>query len=141
MDRISRRVGRPAGRTGDAAPHLDRRSAAGGARPASARERVRLLHARPWRASVTRVGGGHRGASLADVTAAWERFWFAPEPASTLALLRIAIGLVTLIWALALIPDLQTFEGSRGLVRGSSAAPVAEACLLGAALGLVLGYR
>jgi hypothetical protein len=35
---------------------------------------------------------------------AWDRFWFAPQPTSTLALVRIAFGLLVLAWALALLP-------------------------------------
>jgi len=35
---------------------------------------------------------------------AWERFWFAPQPTSTLALVRIAFGLVVLGWSVALLP-------------------------------------
>jgi hypothetical protein len=47
---------------------------------------------------------------------AWNRFWFAPEPTSSLALFRIAFGLLTFAWALALVPDLLTFFGRDGIV-------------------------
>jgi hypothetical protein len=47
---------------------------------------------------------------------AWNRFFFEPTPTSTLALVRIAFGLVTLAWAAALGPDLLTFLGQDGLV-------------------------
>ena len=40
---------------------------------------------------------------------AWERFWFSPEPTSSLALFRIAIGTVCFAWALSLVPDLRAF--------------------------------
>ena len=47
---------------------------------------------------------------------AWERFWFAPQPTSTLAIFRIAFGLVALAWTLALAPDLLTFYSRDGVV-------------------------
>jgi len=47
---------------------------------------------------------------------AWERFWFAPQPTSTLALFRIAFGLVALVWTLLLAPDLLTFFSRDGIV-------------------------
>lgn len=47
---------------------------------------------------------------------AWERFWFAPQPTSTLALFRIAFGLLALAWTLLLAPDLLTFFSRDGIV-------------------------
>lgn len=47
---------------------------------------------------------------------AWERFWFAPQPTSTLALFRIAFGLLALTWTLLLAPDLLTFFSRDGIV-------------------------
>jgi hypothetical protein len=47
---------------------------------------------------------------------AWERFWFQPAPTSTLALVRIAFGLVMVGWALALVPDLFAFFSRDGVV-------------------------
>jgi hypothetical protein len=49
------------------------------------------------------------------VTAAWDRFWFAPEPTSSLALFRIAIGAVSFAWTLSLLPDLSAFFSSHGV--------------------------
>ena len=49
------------------------------------------------------------------VAAAWERFWFAPEPTSSLALFRIAIGIISFAWALSLVPDLHAFFSSNGI--------------------------
>jgi hypothetical protein len=46
----------------------------------------------------------------------WERFWFAPQPTSTLALFRIAFGTLALAWALLLAPDLLTFFSRDGIV-------------------------
>jgi hypothetical protein len=79
---------------------------------------------------------------MRPLTAGWERFWFAPEPASTLALLRVAVGLVVIAWALAYAPDLATFTGPHGIAPGG-AAPY-EPILVGlvvAALCLIAGYR
>ena len=53
---------------------------------------------------------------MTRITAAWERFWFAPEPTSTLALVRIATGLVCLGWGLSLLPDLFEFFSDGGIV-------------------------
>lgn len=46
----------------------------------------------------------------------WERFWFTPEPTSTLALFRIAVGLLMLAWTLWLIPDLFAFYGDESVL-------------------------
>lgn len=43
--------------------------------------------------------------------AAWQRFWFAPASTAPLGLLRIALGAVTLAWALTLVGDLAAFFG------------------------------
>lgn len=48
--------------------------------------------------------------------AGWDRFWFAPQSTSTLAVLRIAFALVLLAWAIALAPDLRSFFGRDGLL-------------------------
>ncbi len=57
-------------------------------------------------------------ASLAArrATAGWKRFWFEPTETSTLAVVRICFGLVVLGWSLTLIPDLDTFFSSHGLL-------------------------
>jgi Vitamin K-dependent gamma-carboxylase len=47
---------------------------------------------------------------------AWNRFWFEPQATSTLALFRVAFGLLTFAWTLALAPDLITFFGRDGIV-------------------------
>ena len=47
---------------------------------------------------------------------AWHRFWFRPEPTSTLALVRIAFGLVVLAWTVALLPDLFAWFGADGIL-------------------------
>ena len=47
---------------------------------------------------------------------AWQRFWFAPQPTSTLALFRIAFGLVVTAWTASLAPDLLAFFGPHGIL-------------------------
>lgn len=72
---------------------------------------------------------------------AWERFWFATVPASTLAIVRIAFGLVVLAWGLALAPDLAALFGPDALVEGERAYVVVYVALLAAAGCMVVGYR
>jgi uncharacterized membrane protein YphA (DoxX/SURF4 family) len=47
---------------------------------------------------------------------AWERFWFAPQPVSTLVLVRIAFGILSFACAASLTPDLASFFGPDGLL-------------------------
>jgi uncharacterized membrane protein YphA (DoxX/SURF4 family) len=53
---------------------------------------------------------------MTSVVAAWERFWFAREETSTLAIVRIAYGLLMVGWGAALIPDLFTFFSDDGML-------------------------
>jgi hypothetical protein len=50
--------------------------------------------------------------------AVWERFWFAPAQTSTLALFRIAFGVVILGWAISLAPPLYSFFSDDGVLPG-----------------------
>jgi Vitamin K-dependent gamma-carboxylase len=52
---------------------------------------------------------------VSDAVAAWERFWFKPEPTSTLAIVRIWFGLFVFIWAATLGHDLTSFFGPHGV--------------------------
>jgi hypothetical protein len=45
----------------------------------------------------------------------WRAFWFEPTSTATLALFRIALGLVLVAWTLALAPDLRAFFTHHGL--------------------------
>jgi hypothetical protein len=45
----------------------------------------------------------------------WTRFWFAPQSAASLGLVRILFGLFALGWTLSLLPDLLTFFGRSGI--------------------------
>jgi hypothetical protein len=46
----------------------------------------------------------------------WERFWFKPEPTSTLAVIRIVFGLLVFAWTLSLAGDLAAFFGKSGVL-------------------------
>ncbi len=46
----------------------------------------------------------------------WEQFWFRPEPTSTLAVVRIAYGLLLLAWATTLSFDAATFFSWSGIL-------------------------
>lgn len=48
--------------------------------------------------------------------AAWDRFWFAPQSTSVLALVRISLAVVLLGWAATLGPDLLSFFGTEGIL-------------------------
>ncbi len=47
---------------------------------------------------------------------AWQRFFFTPQPTSTLAIFRIAFGLVTTAWTLTQLPYLFVFYGPEGIL-------------------------
>lgn len=46
----------------------------------------------------------------------WHRFWFTPQPASTLTVLRVALGVTTFCWGLSILVDLRTFYFDDGLL-------------------------
>lgn len=91
------------------------------------------------------------------VPRAWERFFFQPTSMATLAVVRIAFGIVAFGWTASLAPDLMNFFGKRGLVPAqpsnrfwigvlSPAAPdwlvyVVFAVTLISAACLIVGYR
>ncbi len=45
----------------------------------------------------------------------WRGFWFTPQPAYTLGLVRMVFGAVAVAWALSLLPDLYDFFGEDGV--------------------------
>ena len=47
---------------------------------------------------------------------AWERFWFRDVETSTLALFRIAFGVVVVAWTISLAPALYSFFGDDGIL-------------------------
>ena len=80
-------------------------------------------------------------ASLKALVRAWNRFWFRPEPTSTLALFRIVVGLVTVAWTLVLSKDFDAFFGHQGAAAGPRPAPLLAGLLLLGAVCLTLGFR
>ncbi|HEV2070986.1 MAG TPA: HTTM domain-containing protein [Acidimicrobiales bacterium] len=89
--------------------------------------------------------------------AAWERFWFSPEPTSTLAVLRIVYGLLLLAWTTTLSLDAATFFSRSGilperppvpwtwtvldLAPSDTALAILLALLVWAAICLVVGFH
>ncbi len=87
----------------------------------------------------------------------WDDFWLVPEPTSTLAVVRIAYGVLLLAWAAMLGPDLSPFFSTTGILPEGPDIPWAWSLLdavgsdtfttvvywllVAAAVGLVLGYR
>lgn len=83
----------------------------------------------------------------------WSTWAFAPIDTAPMAALRIAVGLLTVGWTLALLPDAETFLGGSGVQRGlphyDSGAWVVQvgppylvlSVLLAAAVALALGWR
>ena len=47
---------------------------------------------------------------------AWRAFWFRPQPLYVLGLVRIAFGIMIVGWGLSLLPDLDDFFTSDGVM-------------------------
>lgn len=62
--------------------------------------------------------------------AAWLRFWFEPQSTATLALFRIAFGLLVSAWTISLAPNLFAFFGPDGIDPGQSERAAGEWGLL-----------
>ena len=87
----------------------------------------------------------------------WCTFWFAPAPAYTLGLVRMAFGVVAVVWTLALLPDLRRIFGEQGVApeyprvdyqwglfewwSGDTALLIGWAVLLVASLAMVVGWH
>lgn len=94
---------------------------------------------------------------LDRAAAAFERFLFAPQPVSTVALVRIAYGVLLVSWTTSLAADLDAFFTPGGvmpaapdgalrwglleLVDSSAAVYVAWALLLASAVALLVGWH
>src|SRR6476469_8301271 len=82
-----------------------------------------------WIGSRTRALAGvrllrrrsRRLAMIGVVSRAWERFWFEPQETSSLALFRIAFGLIAVAWTLTLLPNLSAFYGPTGVLPDNAA--------------------
>jgi hypothetical protein len=53
---------------------------------------------------------------MARIVNGWNDFWFRPEPAYTLGAIRIAFGAIVMAWTVSLLPDLNDFFSSTGVV-------------------------
>src|ERR1700730_10841080 len=51
----------------------------------------------------------------ATAVATWRTFWFRPQPAYTLGLIRMAFGAVALGWGFSLLPHLYALFGRHGV--------------------------
>lgn len=50
------------------------------------------------------------------VVGGWNRFWFEPTETSSLAVFRIAFGLIAVAWTATLIPNVSAFYGPSGIL-------------------------
>jgi Vitamin K-dependent gamma-carboxylase len=57
---------------------------------------------------------------MKGLAGAWQRFWFEPQSTSTLALVRMAFGVVVLAWTVSLTHDAFDFFTPTGVLPGSS---------------------
>jgi hypothetical protein len=57
---------------------------------------------------------------MSRAVATWERFWFEPQETSTLAVVRIAFGLVVIAWTVTLAADARDFFGPQGVLPSTS---------------------
>ena len=69
-------------------------------------------------------------APWARIWSGWQRFWFQPQETSSLALFRIAFGLVATGWIVSLIPYLFAFYGPAGILPRAPSDAVADWSLL-----------
>lgn len=58
---------------------------------------------------------GNRRRPLATAVKTWRMFWFRPQPAYTLGLVRMAFGVVAIGWTVSLLPDLYQLFGANGI--------------------------
>ena len=57
---------------------------------------------------------------MTKLGSAWQRFWFEPEETSTLAIVRIAFGVLVFAWAVTLTHDAAPFFSDSGVLPDSS---------------------
>jgi hypothetical protein len=93
------------------------------------------------------------GRVLSRAWTGWSRWVFDPIDTASMAVLRIAVGLLTVAWTLSMLPDANTFLSRSGVQRGlphyDSGAWAVQlgppyivlAVLLLAGVGLALGWR
>jgi len=78
---------------------------------------------------------------LTVLVRAWNEFWFRPQSTATLALLRIVVGGLTVVWTLVLMSDFDDLFGPDGVAAGPRLAPLLAGLLLVSAICLTLGFR
>jgi hypothetical protein len=66
--------------------------------------------------AVPGAGRPQRPDLLTTAVDRWSRFWFKPEPMTTLGLVRMLFGLVMIAWSFALLPNLLAFFGPAGIL-------------------------
>lgn len=88
---------------------------------------------------MTSRSGGAAVAPASRALAAWDRFWFTPAPTSTLAVLRIGVGVLAALTAVTLWADLDVFYRATWL--GDRAARGVVAALACGAVLLIVGLR
>ena len=54
--------------------------------------------------------------SVDSLLSTWRRFWFRPEPAYSLGLIRIAFATLVVAWTVSLLPDLSDLFGANGVL-------------------------
>ncbi len=64
--------------------------------------------------------GGRLRRGVEALARSWSRFWFTPQPGSTITVIRVALGVACLAWAGSILPDLGTFYFDDGLLREPS---------------------
>jgi hypothetical protein len=62
---------------------------------------------------------------FASAVQTWRMFWFQPQPAYTLGLVRMAFGVLAICWTLSLLPDLHQLFGPHGVVPRQPRGPFA----------------
>jgi hypothetical protein len=62
------------------------------------------------------IGSDRPRSPVTNAVERWRYFWFRPEPAYTLGLVRIAFGVLATAWALSLLSNLNDFFGRDGVV-------------------------
>jgi vitamin K-dependent gamma-carboxylase-like protein len=55
-------------------------------------------------------------AKRSAISTFWRKFWFAPEPAYPLGLVRITFGALVVAWTVSLLPDLEDLFGDQGVL-------------------------
>jgi hypothetical protein len=74
------------------------------------------LDDRRKRSGVLAIDEDNQLSVLREVLGGWRTFWFKPQPAYTLGLVRMGFGAVMVLWALTLLPNLYELFGHHGVM-------------------------